>query len=59
MKISILANMNGFPPAIAVEFGRKVLYSTERPGFKELEDQIKATKVDYAEKPKEAAKAAE
>jgi chemotaxis protein MotA len=51
--------MNGFPPAIAVEFGRKVLYSTERPGFKELEDQIKATKVDYAEKPKEAAKAAE
>jgi chemotaxis protein MotA len=58
MKIAILANMNGFPPAVAVEFGRKVLYSTERPGFKELEDQIKATKVDYAEKPKEAAKAA-
>jgi len=33
--------LNGYAPAIAVEFGRKVLYSTERPGFAELETHVK------------------
>jgi chemotaxis protein MotA len=27
-----------------VEFGRKVLYSTERPSFLELEEHVKARK---------------
>ena len=41
IKVTLLASLNGFAPALAVEFGRKVLYSTERPSFKELEDHIK------------------
>jgi hypothetical protein len=34
MKVTLLASLNGYAPQVAVEFGRKVLYSTERPGFK-------------------------
>jgi chemotaxis protein MotA len=29
---------------VAVEFGRKVLYSTDRPGFVELEQELKNRK---------------
>ena len=41
VKITLLASLNGYAPSLAVEFGRKVLYSTERPGFTELEDHVK------------------
>lgn len=44
VKVTLLASLNGFAPAIAVEFGRKVLYSTERPSFTELEDFVKQAK---------------
>ncbi len=44
VKVTLLASLNGFAPAIAVEFGRKVLYSTERPSFNELEDFVKQAK---------------
>jgi len=44
IKVTLLASLNGFAPAIAVEFGRKVLYSTERPGFLELEEHVKQAK---------------
>ncbi len=40
----LLASMNGYAPAVAVEFGRKVLFSTDRPGFTELEAEIKNRK---------------
>ncbi len=40
-KVVLLANLNGYAPAMAVEFGRKVLNSTERPGFAELEEHVK------------------
>jgi len=43
-KITLLASLNGYAPALAVEFGRKVLYSTERPSFLELEDHVKQAK---------------
>jgi hypothetical protein len=33
--------LNGYAPALAVEFGRKVLFSTERPTFIELENHVK------------------
>ena len=42
VKVTLLASLNGYPPATAVEFGRKVLFSTERPSFQELEDHVKA-----------------
>ena len=41
VKVTLLASLNGYAPAIAVEFGRKVLFSTERPTFNELEDAVK------------------
>lgn len=41
IKVTLLASLNGYAPAMAVEFGRKVLYSTERPGFSELEEHVK------------------
>jgi chemotaxis protein MotA len=44
VKTILLANLNGYSPALAVEFGRKVLYSSERPTFKELEEHVKSTK---------------
>ncbi|MEW6414504.1 MAG: flagellar motor stator protein MotA [Pseudomonadota bacterium] len=44
VKVTLLASINGYAPAIAVEFGRKVLYSTERPSFSELETHVKGAK---------------
>ena len=44
IKVVLLASMNGYAPQVAVEFGRKVLYSTDRPGFSELEQEIKNRK---------------
>jgi chemotaxis protein MotA len=44
VKVTLLASLNGYAPALAVEFGRKVLYSTERPTFSELEEHIKKAK---------------
>jgi chemotaxis protein MotA len=44
VKTTLLASMNGYPPSIAVEFGRKVLFSTERPSFNELEAHVKGAK---------------
>ncbi len=44
MKVTLLASMNGYAPQVAVEFGRKVLYSTERPTFTELEEEVKSRK---------------
>lgn len=44
IKVTLLASLNGYAPTVAVEFGRKVLYSTERPGFLELEAHVKQKK---------------
>lgn len=44
IKVTLLASINGYAPAIAVEFGRKVLFSTERPSFSELETHVKGAK---------------
>jgi chemotaxis protein MotA len=41
VKVTLLASLNDAVPTVAVEFGRKVLYSTERPGFSELEKHVK------------------
>ena len=44
VKVCLLAMVNGYVPQVVVEFGRKVLYSTERPSFKELEEHLKGAK---------------
>ena len=41
IKTTLLASMQGYNPSTAIEFGRKVLYSTERPSFTELETFVK------------------
>jgi chemotaxis protein MotA len=41
IKTTLLASMQGYAPQVAIEFGRKVLYSTERPSFGELESHVK------------------
>ena len=44
IKTTLLASMQGYNPSTAIEFGRKVLYSTERPSFVELEGYVKGKK---------------
>ncbi len=41
IKVSLLASLNGYSPQVAVEFGRKVIFSSERPNFLELEAYVK------------------
>ena len=43
-KVTLLASLNGYAPQLAVEFGRKVLFSTERPSFTELDDHVREVK---------------
>jgi chemotaxis protein MotA len=44
VKVTLLASMGGYAPAIAVEFGRKVISATERPTFAELEGHVRLLK---------------
>jgi chemotaxis protein MotA len=44
IKVTLLASMQGYSPAVAIEFGRKVLYANDRPSFQELEKQVKGKK---------------
>ena len=44
VKSVLLASMSGYSPTVAVEFGRKVVFSTDRPSFEELEEAVRATK---------------
>jgi chemotaxis protein MotA len=41
IKASLIATVNGVPPQIAVEFGRKTLPSKVRPSFSELEARVR------------------
>lgn len=44
VKVTLLAGLQGYAPQMAVEFGRKVLFSTERPSFSELDEQVREVK---------------
>ena len=44
IKVTLLASLHGYAPQLAVEFGRKVLYSTERPSFRELDTHVREVK---------------
>ncbi|MFN9745431.1 MAG: flagellar motor stator protein MotA [Betaproteobacteria bacterium] len=44
IKTTLLASMQGYAPQVAIEFGRKVLLSTVRPTFNELEAHVKGKK---------------
>ncbi|MBM3601076.1 MAG: flagellar motor stator protein MotA [Alphaproteobacteria bacterium] len=42
IKAGLLAHMAGYAPAVSVEFARKVLFSTVRPTFYEVEEAVAA-----------------
>lgn len=44
IRVTLLASLNGYAPQVAVEFGRKALHTTERPGFSELEEHVRGTR---------------
>jgi chemotaxis protein MotA len=44
IKTTLLASMQGYAPQVAIEFGRKVLFSDTRPSFSELESHVKGKK---------------
>jgi chemotaxis protein MotA len=44
VKTTLLASMQGYAPQVAIEFGRKVLFSDVRPSFVELEGHVKGKK---------------
>jgi chemotaxis protein MotA len=44
IKTTLLASMQGYNPTTAIEFGRKVLFSTDRPSFSELESHVRGKK---------------
>jgi chemotaxis protein MotA len=48
MKVGVLATFKGLPPAIAVEFARRVLPHEVRPSFDETEKLCRASKTDAA-----------
>lgn len=37
VKMALVASVRGYPPPVAVEFARKLLFSSVRPNFKDLE----------------------
>jgi len=43
VRVTLLANLNGYAPQLAVEFGRKTLDTSDRPTFGELEDHVRPT----------------
>lgn len=44
IKVTLLSSLNGYAPQIAVEFGRKTIFTSERPSFEELEDHVREVK---------------
>ena len=51
VKMALVASVRGYPPQVAVEFARKLLFSDVRPSFSDLEDSLK-NKTKAAEPPK-------
>ncbi|ALM54277.1 flagellar motor stator protein MotA [Halomonas huangheensis] len=44
LRVTLLASLHGYPPQLAVEFGRKALHTAERPSFTELEEYVREAK---------------
>ena len=42
IKVGLLAHLQGYPPAVSVEFARKALLHDTRPSFYEIEDAVQA-----------------
>jgi chemotaxis protein MotA len=44
IKTCLMANLNGYAPQVAVEFGRKSVPHIERPSFQELDEYLQSIK---------------
>jgi chemotaxis protein MotA len=44
VKMALVASVRGYPPPVAVEFARKLLFSNVRPNFKDLEQELRGKK---------------
>ncbi len=44
VKMALIASVRGYPPPVAVEFARKLLFSDVRPNFKDLEQELRGKK---------------
>jgi chemotaxis protein MotA len=55
IKVTLLSSLNGYAPQIAVEFGRKTIFNSERPSFVELEEHVREVKTNASFKAKEGA----
>ena len=44
VKMALVASVRGYPPPVAVEFARKLLFSGVRPNFRDLEQQLRGKK---------------
>ena len=52
IKVTLLSSLNGYAPQIAVEFGRKTIFTSERPSFEELEEHVRDVKSNASMKAK-------
>ncbi|MDF7647132.1 flagellar motor stator protein MotA [Pantoea sp. Acro-805] len=52
IKVTLLSSLNGYAPQIAVEFGRKTIFTCERPSFEELEEHVRSVKSNASSKMK-------
>jgi chemotaxis protein MotA len=44
IRVTLMASLNNYAPQLAVEFGRKILFSTARPSFAELDKHVREVK---------------
>jgi chemotaxis protein MotA len=44
VKMALVASVRGYPPPVAVEFARKLLFSGVRPTFQDLEANLRGKK---------------
>ena len=44
VKMALVASVRGYPPPVAVEFARKLLFAGVRPNFKDLEQELRGKK---------------
>jgi chemotaxis protein MotA len=42
--MALVASVRGYPPPVAVEFARKLLFSQVRPTFADLEQHLRGTR---------------
>ena len=43
IRVTLMASLNGLAPQLAVEFGRKALFTAVRPSFGELEEHVRSS----------------